>query len=199
MADWSILGQERPVIRTARLVLDAPRVSDTDEIVALANDFEVARWLGRLPHPYGPEDAEFFFREVMPNELSWAIRPAGGSLAGIGGLMPRGEERAELGYWLGRPYHGRGYGREAVGAIVEFGFCQLGLAEIEACCFEGNVRSLAILRGLGFREVGRVERPNAATGSTVRSFEFVLAAADRAASGRAGLRSPNEAGPGEIA
>src|SRR3954470_14496709 len=58
---------------TTRLVMRRPIESDMPPIIEHANDWEVARRLGRLPHPYGIVDARFFLDEVVPNELVWAI------------------------------------------------------------------------------------------------------------------------------
>ncbi|MCB2097941.1 MAG: GNAT family N-acetyltransferase [Parvularculaceae bacterium] len=61
---------------------------------------------------------------------------------------------ATLGYWIGEPYLRRGYGAEAVAAVVDYGFGELRLNRIEAACQPGNVASLSLLRKLGFREEG---------------------------------------------
>ncbi|MEZ6015786.1 MAG: GNAT family N-acetyltransferase [Planctomycetota bacterium] len=61
----------------------------------------------------------------------------------------------DLGYWLGVPFHGRGYGRELVGLMVHLGFEVLRSAALSAEVFPGNDASAAILRRNGFR----LERP----------------------------------------
>ncbi len=59
---------------------------------------------------------------------------------------------AELGYWLGRPFWDRGYGREAVAALVAFGYDILKLRSIEAIVYAENTASVSVLQGLGFAE-----------------------------------------------
>ncbi len=61
---------------------------------------------------------------------------------------------ATLGYWMGRPYAGRGYMRDALRATIGFAFDQLRLHRIDAACLEENVRSRKLLAGLGFTEEG---------------------------------------------
>src|SRR3954469_4661788 len=72
---------------TTRLVMRRPIESDMPPIIEPANDWEVARRLGRLPHPDGIVDARFFLDEVVPNELVWAITLRGEGLF-MGGALP---------------------------------------------------------------------------------------------------------------
>ena len=85
---------DRPLLTSPRLVLRAPRKEDAGAIAALANDWEVARRLTRLPHPYTLEDAVFFLEEIVPKELVWIIEsPA--ELLGVAGLTPDPEHDPE--------------------------------------------------------------------------------------------------------
>ena len=56
------------VLQTERLELRAVRAEDADDIIRLANDFEVARRLTRMPYPYGKGDAQYFIETILPNE-----------------------------------------------------------------------------------------------------------------------------------
>ena len=62
--------------------------------------------------------------------------------------------RASLGYSLHPVHWGRGYGREAVGRVVEFGFTSLGLHRLEADVDPRNTSSMKVLEGLGFQREG---------------------------------------------
>jgi len=57
----------------------------------------------------------------------------------------------DLGYWLGVPHHGRGYGMELVGLLVHIGFELMGSTALSAEVFPGNTASVAILERNGFR------------------------------------------------
>jgi ribosomal-protein-alanine N-acetyltransferase len=63
-------------------------------------------------------------------------------------------QSATLGYWMGIPYVGQGYMREALGLILEFAFGPAGLHRLEASCMPENTRSLDLLRKNGMREIG---------------------------------------------
>jgi [ribosomal protein S5]-alanine N-acetyltransferase len=62
--------------------------------------------------------------------------------------------RAEMGYWIGRPYWGRGYCTEAARELLRYGFENLGLARIFACHFKENEASGRVMRKLGMTREG---------------------------------------------
>jgi RimJ/RimL family protein N-acetyltransferase len=57
---------------TARLHLRPPVEQDAAAIIAIAGDWEVARRLGRVSHPYTDADVRFFLDYVVPSEPTWA-------------------------------------------------------------------------------------------------------------------------------
>jgi RimJ/RimL family protein N-acetyltransferase len=63
--------------------------------------------------------------------------------------------RAELGYWIGVPYWGKGYATEAARALVQYGFETLQLHRIFASHFANNSVSAKVLRKIGMRHEGR--------------------------------------------
>ena len=107
-------------------MLRAPRRGDIKAIVRLANDRRVAENTARIPHPYGVDDAEHFIAAVnrRDGEAAFVIT-LGGEPIGVCGVEPR-ESAAEIGYWLGVPYWGRGYATEAVRAMIDHAFGELG-------------------------------------------------------------------------
>lgn len=166
---------DRPTIVTARLSLRRPDERDIGAIVGIVADWEVARRLARVPHPYGITDAEFFMEEVVPKEWVWAITLDGSDeLVGAIGLTPEDDDVADLGYWLSRDHWGRGLMTEAAGAIVLHGFHHLGLRRITSAYFEDNHVSGQVLRKLGFSETGRTMRPCLALACNQPSVELVL-------------------------
>jgi RimJ/RimL family protein N-acetyltransferase len=65
-----------------------------------------------------------------------------------------------LGYWIGKPYWGRGYGSAGAAQVVQWGFENLPLDRLTACCLERNPVSVRILEGLGFRFLGKEPNTN---------------------------------------
>ena len=167
----------RPDLATERLLLRRPDDRDVDAIVSVVGDWEVARCLARVPHPYNPRDARFFLDHIVPAEWVWAVTLRGSDkLLGTIGLTPEeGTDAAELGYWLAPAHWGAGITTEAAGAVVAFGFECLGLPVITSGYFEDNPASGQVLRKLGFMETGRDMRPSLAAGGKVPSKRLVLA------------------------
>ena len=148
-------------LRTDRLCLRYHHMGDLDQLVTLIGAYDVARWLARVPHPYGPGDGEDFITATGQGlndsgELVYAIAdPADDTLLGGVGLI-FGVDGAELGYWLGLPFHGRGYAREAVTAVLDLAFGKLDLAHVHADVRTENTPSRRLLEGLGFSEKEQV-------------------------------------------
>jgi RimJ/RimL family protein N-acetyltransferase len=167
---------ERPELVTERLILRRPNDGDVDAIVSIVGNWEVARRLARIPHPYGPADARFFLERVVPAEWVWAVTLQGSDeMVGAIGLTPEeGMDTAELGYWLSPHHWGRGITTEAARAVVSFGFDTLGLSYVTSDYFEGNSPSGRVLEKLGFIESGRAMRPCLATGCDVPSVRMQL-------------------------
>lgn len=83
-----------------------------------------------------------------------------GTLIGNCGLRrkPNNDWEADIGYELDPLYWGRGYATEASGALVDFGFRELGLSRISSWCIGDNKASARVLERLGFRQEGRLRR-----------------------------------------
>jgi ribosomal-protein-alanine N-acetyltransferase len=69
-------------------------------------------------------------------------------------LMPQRGEQAEIGYYLATEAEGHGYAREALGAIVQFGFDQVGATRLLIRCFADNERAQQVAQAHGFRLQG---------------------------------------------
>jgi ribosomal-protein-alanine N-acetyltransferase len=156
----------RSRLETPRLVLRHLAAADAPAVQRLAGDPEVARSTADLPFPFELEMAEAWLaaQEALREEgrlyafgLEEATAP--GVLVGAIGLTVEREHlRAELGYWLGRAWWGRGYATEAGRAILAFGFEELGLERVFANHLRRNEPSGRVLRRLGFRHEGSFRR-----------------------------------------
>jgi ribosomal-protein-alanine N-acetyltransferase len=151
----------QPTLETPRLVLRPFALADAPHIRELAGAVEIADTTLSIPHPY-PEGAaaewialhgEMYARGAAAN---WAIVPKeDGVLAGaIGLVLTREHARAELGYWVGVPFWGKGYCTEAAREVVRFAFEGLDLARVVACHFSRNPPSGAVMRRIGMRHEG---------------------------------------------
>jgi len=143
-----------PVLETERLILRAPRRGDIKAIVRLANDRRVAENTARLPHPYRAEDAERFIAagNRVDGETAFVVT-LGGEPIGVCGVELR-ESAAEIGYWLGVPYWGRGYATEAVRVMIDHAFGALGHDALAAGARVTNPASRRVLEKCGFQWTG---------------------------------------------
>ncbi len=125
---------------------------DTDALVRGVGNYDVSRWLAVVPYPYDKSDAEDFVARVQAQDNPfWGIHNAHG-LIGVVSLD------GELGYWVARPFWGKGYGFEAAHGAVDYWFSDARAGDLASGFFDGNDRSGAVLRALGFRLSERVTR-----------------------------------------
>ena len=139
------------------------RRRDRDSLVYHANNRKV--WINlrnRFPYPYTNADAENFFSIVVGREpeTSFAIEVNGKAVGGIGFSLLEDEEyrSAEIGYWLGEEYWGRGITTEVLIAVTEYAFAQFDLARLYAHVFEWNVASARVLEKAGYEFEGRLRK-----------------------------------------
>ena len=147
-------------IATDRLVLRAPRPDDAARLADLANDFDLARMTTEIPHPYGLGDAEDFLRRMETRDRSrqavFAIEHPADGLVGVLGFHPKAPAGPEVGYWIGRPYWGRGYATEATKAALGWAGADWGRRLVVSGHFADNPASGRVLEKVGFLYTGVV-------------------------------------------
>jgi RimJ/RimL family protein N-acetyltransferase len=143
-----------PVLETERLTLRAPRRGDVKAIVRLVSDRRVAENTARIPHPYGIDDAESFIAAVnrQVGEATFVVTLDRELIGGCGVESRQGG--AEIGYWIGAPYWGRGYATEAVRAVIDHAFGTLGQDTLQAGARISNPASRRVLEKCGFQWTG---------------------------------------------
>lgn len=147
-----------PVLMTPRLILRRAAETDIADLFAMRSDPEVMRYIPR-PRATSHDDVRELLTMingfVEKNErINWAMelkdeRKAVG-LIGYVNISPE-HHRAEVGYSLARAYHRRGLMREALRAVLDFGFGTMNLHSVAAIIDEENLASGALLDQSGFR------------------------------------------------
>ncbi len=140
---------------SAQLRFRRLEVSDIPALVQLAGDNEVARWTASVPHPFSESDAKAYVaRAQAENRVVFAVETGADSRL-VGCLRIDAEDGiGEVGYWIGRPYWGRGYATEAAKRAIRFAFEDLGLDALEAEVMQGNAASDRVLEKVGFENRG---------------------------------------------
>lgn len=120
-----------------------------------------AIWLNlrdRFPHPYTRDDAERWIQVVVDPvlETNFAIDVAGEAVGNIGLRIGEDIERysAEVWYWLGEAYWGRGIVTAALSAITHYAFSEFSLTRLYAMPFTRNTASINVLEKVGYQQEG---------------------------------------------
>ncbi|MCB2109196.1 MAG: GNAT family N-acetyltransferase [Rhodobacteraceae bacterium] len=165
-------------IKTKRLVLRPFTPADAPRVRELADEWDIARMTASIPHPYPEGLAE---KWIAAHD---GVRTAGkgypfaitldGTLIGSVGADRNGTGALELGYWLGKPYWGRGIVTEAAAAVLDFCFGWLAVDRVYAGHLAENVASSRVLQKLGFAGDGCQERKSLALDKKVSCQMVVL-------------------------
>lgn len=151
-----------PSLPTARLLLRPFTAADAPSVQRLASAAEIAATTATIPHPY-PDGAAAAWIAGQPAQhhagvaSDWAITTAADGVVGAIGLrLSAPQLHAELGYWIGVPWWGRGYATEAATAVIRHALRTLGLKRVHAHHMAGNPASGAVLEKAGMKWEGRL-------------------------------------------
>lgn len=144
--------------RTERLMLRPGWREDAPALCRAIADEGIVRNLARAPWPYRLADAETFLaREQKADEVSCLIflRTEGAPvLAGGIGFARTPEDELEFGYWIARPFWGRGFATEAGRAVIANARDSMRVPRFVAGHFTDNPASGRVLHKLGFCPTG---------------------------------------------
>ncbi|WP_223608572.1 GNAT family N-acetyltransferase [Chryseobacterium sp. OSA05B] len=149
--------EEFPTIETERLILSQLNEKDIPAVKLYLQDKIFSDLTSNIPYPYMLEHAEFWLkisREAFANNTGYtfAVRNKEGQIIGAIGLHDRDDDKAELGYWIGKPFWNKGYVTEAAIALIDFGFRELEVNKIYATYFLHNPASGRIMEKAGMKE-----------------------------------------------
>jgi RimJ/RimL family protein N-acetyltransferase len=150
-------------------VLESPRIrlrpmqpDDAEQITNLLQDATIARWTNSIPWPYSIDDARAYLStraeaDAKGESFVWAIvEKESGTFVGTIGLhdVDVDRARAELGYWIGKPFRSRGYTTEAARRVLSWAFEIAGFYRIQATYMPGNDASAGVMRNIGMQPEG---------------------------------------------
>lgn len=138
-------------------------MNDLDSLVKYAGNYKIAKFMtDQFPHPYTAEKGKAFLEfaaKDTPLHI-FAIAIENEAAGGIG-LHPQADiqcKNAELGYWLGEPFWGKGIITSAVIQMVDYGFKTFDIDRIFARPFGTNPASQKVLEKAGFTLEARLEK-----------------------------------------
>jgi [ribosomal protein S5]-alanine N-acetyltransferase len=152
---------KQPILETERLRLRPFTLDDAPAVQQLAGDPAIADTTLNIPYPYLDGMAENWINthaEALASgkSITYAItrRQDGALLGAIGLRLNRQHRRAEMGYWMGKPYWGQGHTTEAASSLLAFGFNELDLNRIYASYLVRNPASGRVMEKMGMRYEG---------------------------------------------
>ena len=156
------MKKEFPVLTTERLILSRPVEGDMQHIIHyLDSDKVYSENTANIPYPYKEADAEFLIHEVVDKgfenetDFVFAIRNKGnGLIMGLIGIhhWDKTNQKAEIGYWLGKEFWNKGYVTEAMTEVLTFGFKVLNLNKMFAVFFPHNPASGRVMEKSGMKQ-----------------------------------------------
>lgn len=155
------------------------RRGDEESVARHANNYNVWRNLRDMfPHPYTLADAEWWISKEMadPASTNFAVVVDGAAVGAIGLILYTDVYRrsAEIGYWLGEEFWGRGIITEAVRAVTDYAFSNLDLCRIYAGVFEWNLPSMRVLEKAGYQFEARLKKHVTKEGQTIDQFIYAV-------------------------
>lgn len=167
-----------------------PRLKDARQIACCVNHASLARNLARLPHPYGPKDAQDWIAytekaRVQGSEYAFVITHEEAGVIGSVGFNRTQGDAWEIGYWVDPAVHGKGVATEAAGALLAWGKREFGVTKFIAGHFKDNPASGRVLEKLGFERVGEKQLYSAARGGRDQAWRYALGADAALAMGQA--------------
>lgn len=149
--------KQRVRIEGAGYALREWQYTDCDSLAANANNVKI--WnnvMDHFPHPYTKQDAFDYITMVkaMPTEpMRFAIEVDGHAVGSIGFSSEGDIERvtAEIGYWLGEEYWGKGIMSRVVRDVAKYAFEYFHYEKVFALVFDYNPASMRVLEKAGFK------------------------------------------------
>ena len=155
------------VIEGPRIKLRPQRDSDAEALFPYVSDPELPQYVTWSAHQNIEETREWLkgAAEMVAKgtDMVWTIEHEGAAVGCVGlhgikwGVRAVRFDRAELGYWIARPFWRKGLMTEAALAATRWAFESLGLHKVNVMCFEDNIASKRVIEKVGFRYIGRAE------------------------------------------
>ncbi len=170
----------RDRIETDRLKLRPPQPDDAAVMALRINDPDILRMTGTLPYPYFRLSADFWITRAQSNRkcgtsYAYAIEENDSGMIGVIDLFKNSEDNWEIGYWLAKPWWGKGLISEAAIAIITEAFLVYNIDFIHAGHFADNPASCRVLQKLGFVRHGEpIKFFSVARGASFDSLEYRL-------------------------
>ena len=152
---------------------------DRETLVRHANNRNV--WINlrdRFPFPYTAADARYWIENAVGHkpETNFAIDVAAEAVGAVGFDLQTdvGRRSAEIGYWLGEEFWGRGIATEALIAVTDYAFSNYDICRLYAHVFAWNPASARVLEKAGYEYEGRLRKSVTKDGQTIDQLMYAM-------------------------
>lgn len=146
------------MLRTKRLILRRWEESDAEDLYKYASDPDIGFAAGWKPHESAEESLESIKGVLSEPETYAVCLKEDGRAIGAISLKLYGssadvsaKDECELGYWIAKPFWGRGLIPEAAGELLRRAFEDLGMSKVWCGYYDGNEKSKRVQEKLGFK------------------------------------------------
>ena len=162
------------IFTTHRLVIKKPEITDKQSLIDTLNNWEIVKWLVKVPFPYTPKDADNWITDLSKNDYVFNIFLDSKLIGGIGLERENKNSDYALGYWLSQDHWGKGYVTEACKRLFTYATQDLKITKIKSAYFINNYKSAKILKNFGFQEIGRSSKYSLSRNKEVKNIELEL-------------------------
>jgi [ribosomal protein S5]-alanine N-acetyltransferase len=155
------LEVQQPTLETQRLVLRPFTLNDAPEVQRLVGERDIAAVTQNIPYPYEDGEAQKWikthskaFITGIGANFAIVLKENGLLCGAIGLVFDKVNNNAEIGYWIGKPFWGKGYCTEAALAVLQYGFETIGLHRIHSGHFSHNPASGRVMQKIGMKYEG---------------------------------------------
>jgi [ribosomal protein S5]-alanine N-acetyltransferase len=163
-------------------------INDAQNITHLLMNYNVSKHLWEIPNPYSIDDALEFIKcanndfntlKALHFAIESKIIPRSrNNLKFVGTISVKKidlvNKKADLGYWIGEQYWGKGIATECLKLIIDYAFsAELGLKQLCAYVFPEKKASIRVLEKNGMNKIGEVNEYHKLSGRDRTSFIYV--------------------------
>ena len=171
------------IIETKRLELKSPvNLVSPEELLTTINYIDTLKYLSSAPKNYSIENAQSFLNYLSKEEKSEKMLELGAFEKSFGifiGMITLGNINSrdfscELGYWITKPYTGKGLAFEGCTNLIQFAFDSLKIKRIDAFVIKEHTKSISLLERLGFKQIELLINNEENDGSLVDRYKYSL-------------------------
>jgi len=159
-------------------VLRYYKKGDEVSVTKHINNIKIYRYTCMIPYPYTLKDGKEWARNNIKNNkkkkkenVVFLIIIDGEAVGGIG-LHKIEDPKAEIGYWLGEKYWGKGIVPQAVKLVAKYGFEKLKLKRIYGTVMAPNKQSQIVMKKAGFKLEGKLRKYYNKDGKIMDAYMF---------------------------